>query len=85
MTMTRKDTAERVQAIFINHFDIAPDQFDWNQSLEALNEDFKILSYLVFLEQLIQKDFNIDAPIIENISAAFHTPNDVLSLIVNEL
>lgn len=83
--MTREDTAQKVQSVFINHFDIAPDKFDWNQSLEALNEDFKILSYLVFLEQLIKNDFETEVPIIENISTAFHTPNDVLALIVNEL
>ena len=85
MIMSREDASKKVQNIFTTHFNIAPDHFDWEKPLESIHEDFKILSYLVFLEQLIQDDFDIDIPIIENISTSFHTPNDILSLIVNEL
>lgn len=78
-------TAQKVQHIFIEHFNISAEQFDWEQPLEALQKDFKILSYLVFLEQLVQQHFELNIPLIENISTAFHTPKDILALINKEL
>lgn len=83
--MTKENTAQKVQAIFIEHFNISPERFDWEQPLEVLHQDFKILSYLVFLEQLIQQHFEISIPIIENISTSFHTPKDVLFLINSKI
>ena len=83
--MTREKTAEKVQAIFTEYFDIPVEHFDWEQPLEALHANFEILSHLVLLEQLIQKNFGMHIPIIENISTAFHTPKDVLELIIREL
>ena len=83
--MTNENAAEKLQNIFIHHFNIKPDKFNWDIPLEKLNEDFKILSYLVFLEQLIHKNFDNDIPIIENISTTFHSPKDVLNLIINKL
>lgn len=83
--MAKTNTAVQLQAIFIEHFHIPPEQFDWEQPLEQLHQDFKILSYLVYLEQLIQQQLAIKIPIIENISTGFHTPKDILALINKEL
>lgn len=83
--MNQKSTAQKVQYIFIEHFDVKPEKFSWEQPLEALQENFKILSYLVFLEQLIHQQFKVSTPLIENISTAFHTPKDILNLINKEL
>lgn len=83
--MTNENAAKKLQHIFIDHFNIKPDKFNWDVPIEELNKDFKILSYLVFLEQLIQKDFDNDIPIIENISTTFHSPKDILKLIINKL
>lgn len=81
----QEHTAQQVQNIFIIHFDIEPEQFSWEKPLEVLQKDFKILSYLVFLEQLIHQHFELNIPLIENISTAFHTPKDILNLINKEL
>lgn len=83
--MNREVASKKLHEIFTNNFDIQSEEFGWKKPLELINEDFKILSYLVFLEQLIQEDFEISIPIIENISTSFHTPNDILLLIIKEL
>ncbi len=84
-TMTYDVISATVKSIFTEHFHIQHDQFSWEQPLESLQKDFKILSYLVFLEQLLDKSFKKKIPLIENISTAFHTPRDVVELIMREL
>lgn len=79
--MAKANTAAQLQSLFIEYFQISPEQFDWEQPLEQLHQDFKILSYLVYLEQLIQQHLGVKIPMIENISTGFHTPKDILALI----
>jgi hypothetical protein len=74
-----------VESILIGHFNIASDQFSWEKPLDALQKDFKSLNYLMFLEQLLHKEFGDKIRLLENISTAFHTPKDIVRLIVNEL
>jgi len=83
--MTKAEVAAAVQAILIRHFNIPADQFSWDKPLEALHEDFKILGYLVFLEQLLHQRFGKKIPLLENCSTAIHTPEDVVELIISEL
>ena len=83
--MARETISKQLQLIFVEHFNIPLEQFDWELPLEALNHDFKMLSYLMFLEQLLEQHFAKKIPLMENISTAFHTPKDVLLLINNEL
>jgi len=85
MPLAHKKVADTVQSIFIQHFHIAPEHFDWEKPLEELHVDFKILANLVYLEQLIEKEFVEKIPLLENISTAFHTPKDIVELIINEL
>ena len=82
--MTNEKITDIVQFIFLQHFNIQPENFDWEQPLEKLDTDFKILGNLVFLEQLLQKEFEKNVHLLENISTAFHTPKDVLQLVINE-
>ncbi len=76
--------ADIIQTILTEHFNIDSVHFDWEQPLENLDEQFKLLGNLVFLEQLLQKEFQRDIPLLENISTAFHTPRDILELIISE-
>ena len=75
--------AALIQSIFKEHFGIGPDHFDWARPLEELDEQFKFLGNLVFLEQLLQKEFQKEVPVLENICTAFHTPGDILELVAN--
>ena len=79
--MTGQRIAEVIQAVLIQHFNIQPEDFDWNQPLEKLDVNFKILGHLVYLEQLLEKELGTKIPLLENIGTAVHTPNDILELI----
>ena len=83
--MTPEEVATTVQSILTQYFKIPPDQFSWEQPLEILQKDFKSLGYLVFLEQLLHKQFGKKIPLLENISTTFHTPRDLVQLVLNEL
>lgn len=83
--MTKEEVAAKVQSVLIQHFSIQASHFSWEQSLETLQVDFKILGYLVFFEQLLEQQFGQKIPLLENISAEIHTPEDVVLLIFNEL
>lgn len=74
-----------VRSILIRHFNIPPDQFSWEKPLDALQENFQILSYLMFLEQLLQQQFGEKIRLLENISTSFHTPEDIIQLVMNQL
>lgn len=74
-------TAGLLQAIFRENFGIGPGRFNWDLPLEDLDVRFKVLGNLVFLEQLLQKEFQKEIPLLENICTAFHTPGDILELI----
>ncbi|MCO6492276.1 MAG: hypothetical protein J5I98_27915 [Phaeodactylibacter sp.] len=81
--MGQQEISNAVRSIFTEHFDIGPDGFDWARPLEELDERFKLLGNLVFLEQLLQKEFHKEVPVLENICTAFHTPADILELVAN--
>ena len=83
--MTHQIVADKIKFLLIRHFNIQPEHFDWEQPLEKLNADFKVLGNLVFLEQLLQKEFDKNIPLLENISTAFHTPRDIVELIIKGL
>lgn len=70
-----------VQAILEEHFDVMPSPTMKNKTLDELNENFKILGFLLELEQLLQLRFNKEILLIEHISAAIHTPEDIIELI----
>lgn len=82
--MNQQNTADIIQSILIQNFNIQPENFDWNQSLEELDSSFKVLGHLVFLEQLLEGEFEKEIPILENITASYHTPKDLLQLIENQ-
>lgn len=83
--MTQAEIATAVQAILLRHFHISPEQFGWDKPLEVLHADFKLLGYLVFLEQLLHQQFGKKIPLLENCSTAIHTAEDVVDLIMREL
>lgn len=83
--MTQAEIASAVQAILIRYFHVPAEQFCWDKPLEALHEDFRILGYLVFLEQLLDQQFGKKIPLLENCSTAIHTAEDVVILIMKEL
>ncbi|MFK8103239.1 MAG: hypothetical protein AB8G15_11965 [Saprospiraceae bacterium] len=85
MITSHQKQAEKIQSILLENFNIEAEQFDWEKPLEELDKQFKVLGNLVFLEQLIQKEFNKDILLLENITTSFHTPKDVLQLIINNL
>ena len=83
--MQKTEVGSIVRSLLIHHFDIQPETFSWEKKLEELQANFKILSQLVFLEQLIQKEFGKNIGILEEISTAFHTPEDLVEVIVKSL
>ncbi|MEZ4848472.1 MAG: hypothetical protein R3B93_07615 [Bacteroidia bacterium] len=83
--MQKEEVDSIVRILLIQHFDIPSDAFSWKKTLEELHTNFKILSYLLFLEQLLQKQFGTKFQIIEHISAASHMPEDVMVLVMREL
>ena len=60
-------------------------EFDWKVPLDALDKQFKLLSYLIYLEQLLEDKLGKKIPLLENINTALHTPNDILSLVMSHL
>jgi hypothetical protein len=83
--MNYEKIAEAVKIILIQHFNISTSSFSWKDSLEELQEDFKILDYLIFLERLLQSKFKKDVFLLENISTAIHNPRDIVNLIMKIL
>ena len=81
--MGQQEISNAVRSIFTERFGISPDVFDWDRPLEELDERFKLLSNLVFLEQLLQEEFQKEVPVLENICTAFHTPAGILELVAN--
>ena len=81
--MQREEVEMALQSILVQHFNIAPDQFSWEKPMDALQEDFKSLSYLMFLEQLLQQQFGKNIRLLETISTAFHTPKDIVQHILS--
>ena len=83
--MNQEKISDIVQALLIQQFQVQPESFTWEQPLEMLQEDFRSLSQLLYLEQLLKKEFEQDLPLLENISTAFHTPQDLVQLLMDEL
>lgn len=75
----------KVHKILIDFFKIDATLLDQEKPLDELQADFKILGYLLFLEQLIHKEFGVKIPLLENISADIHTPEDIVRLTLKEL
>ncbi len=74
-----------VKRVLIDNFNIEPRDFDWDKPLEQLQENFKILGYLVFLEQLLNSELDSKIELLEQISSNIHTPKDIVNLIQKEL
>lgn len=83
--MSQQKTSDILQDLLIQHFNIAPERFDWDQSLEKLDPNFKVLGYLLFLEQLLEKQFGRKIPLMESISTSYHSPKDILKIIEDQI
>jgi hypothetical protein len=83
--MTEENISFIVKSVLINNFNIESHDFSWDKPLEQLQENFKILGYLVFLEQLLNREFNSKIVLLEHISSNVHTPKDIVELIQKEL
>lgn len=82
---TQQEIANTIETLLMDNFSIEAHQFDWETSLDDLDEKFELLSYLIFLEQLLQDKFSKKIPLLENINTALHTPKDILQLTINTL
>jgi|GEM_PF-3720375 len=83
--MSKVEVRNALHTILIENFKVDVRSLETNRPLDKLDENFKILGYLIFLEQLINKEFSIAIPLLESISASIHTPEDLVELIVNVL
>ncbi len=83
--MSTDDVHISLKQLFVNHFNINGTQFNWDLPLEELDEDFKTLSYLMFLEQLLNSEFKIKLLVLERINTSVHTPKDIVNLVEKEL
>lgn len=84
-SMSQEEVAEIIESLLKENFSISTHQFDWETTLEILNEKFNLLSYLTSLEQLIGTRFSKKIPLLENINTSVHTPKDVLLLVMKYL
>ena len=83
--MTQEEVSMIIQEIFEDHFQVNPDHFSWEKTIENLHEDLKILAYLVFMEQILEKRFGHKIPLLEKISTSIHTPLDLVQLVMKHL
>lgn len=81
--MNYPDISEKLKEIIIQYFNLSPDLFGWEQPLECLHKDFKLLDHLVFLEKLIQEEFGKHISLVGQISTAIHSPKDIRALITS--
>ncbi|WP_099153875.1 hypothetical protein [Flavilitoribacter nigricans] len=81
--MNRPEIAAAVQQIIMDHFKVSSKKFSWNDPLEMLNSDFRILGHLVYLEKLLAQHFGKPIHLIENIGAAHCTASDIVDIIVD--
>lgn len=80
--MNYEEVSTIIQTIFLQYFNVSLNTTTWEQPLEQLQEDFKILDYLLFLEKLLQQQLNKDIVLLENISPVIHSPNDIVALVL---
>lgn len=80
--MSTEDAHRLVKQLFINHFNIKDTQFCWDTPLDELDDDFKVLSYLLFLEQLLHSEFKSKIQILEKVNSSVHTPKDIVNLVL---
>ena len=79
------EVRSKIHRILIDFFEVDNTLLVQKKPLDALQADFKILGYLLFLEQLIHKEFGVKIPLLENISADIHTPEDIVQLTLSAL
>jgi hypothetical protein len=83
--MSDEDRRISVKQLFVTNFNINEASFRWDVPLEQLDGDFKKLSYLLFLEQLLNVEFKTKILVLEKINSSVHTPKDIINLIEKEL
>jgi len=83
--MSTQEVKIKIKSILIQQFKLQRDQFSWKHPLEQLNEEFKILSCLILLEQLFNQLFGKKIPLLKKVSTAFHTPQDLVDIVLCEL
>lgn len=80
--MQKEKIALIIQTLLIKNFNIPTDQFEWESSLQTLDEKFKMLNTLIELEKLLNDQFHNKIALVENIITAFHSPKDIVQLVV---
>jgi hypothetical protein len=83
--MQKDEVRNTLKKILIDHFLVDSKLLKEEKPLDRLHDNFRILGYLIFLEQLINKEYNAKIPLLESVSAAIHTPEDIVLLIIKEL
>lgn len=80
--LTADETSNIIKSILIETLQIEPAQFDWVTPLQQFNQNFKVLGFLIDLEDALKTKFKQDIQLIEQISPAIHTPEDIVQLIL---
>ena len=83
--MTRAEIEYDVLTILREHFNVNPDEIDTDAPLEVLSGNFRFLEYLVFLEQLLNRQFEIHLPLLEHINTEMHSLRNIVDLVLIEL
>lgn len=79
--MTRAEITSSVQVILAEHFNVETTPTMKNVPLGKLNNNFKILGFLLELERLLQLRLKKEILIIEHFSASIHTMEDLIELV----
>lgn len=79
--MNEDELTKLVKSILMEYFNISNSDFNWEKSLEDLNEDFGILGVMLDFERLLQQQINEDISILNHVDPTFNTPKDIVSLI----
>ncbi len=81
IVLSEQQIALLVKNILIKHFGILPDEFNWDMTLEKLNNDFVIIGYLIDLEQRLMHALNRNFSLHRHIEPSFNTPKDIVDLV----
>ena len=83
--MTDQELKNILQTSLMELFNIPTSDIAWDEPLVLLHDDYKLLSGLLKLEEVLNEKLQTELMLVENISSYLHTPNDLLHLLLEKM